>query len=67
MKNDRDKRFYVSSVGNLFLLSLEMFGERIVSAQGEIVEPNKMKINDTAFVEFKGPTRITRTSVTRIE
>lgn len=67
MKKDRDKRFYVSSVGNLFLISLEMFGDRIVSAQGEIVEPNKMEINESAFVEFQGPTRTTRTSVTRIE
>ncbi|MBM9512230.1 hypothetical protein [Desulfogranum marinum] len=67
MKDDRDKRFYVSSVGNLFLKSLEMFADRIVSAQGQVVDPKKMELNESATVEFQGPTRTTRTSVVRIE
>ncbi len=67
MKNDREKRYYVSSIGDLYLKSLEMFADRIVSQDGEVINPKTMKLNEKAFVEFQGGTTTTRTSITRIE
>ncbi len=67
MKSDREKRYYVSSIGNLYLKSLELFADRIISQDGEVINAKTMKLNEKAFVEFQGGTTTTRTSVTRIE
>ncbi len=67
MTSDRDRKFYVSSIGDLYMKSLEMFPGKIVTGDGKTLDPRSMEINDTGFVEFQGPTTITRTSFTRIE
>lgn len=67
MVSDRDKKFYVSSVGDMFLISLEMFPGKIVTGEGKPLDPRTMELNDSGFVEFQGPTTTTRTSFTRIE
>ncbi len=67
MISDRDKKFYVSSIGDFYMKSLEMFPGKIVTGDGKALDPRSMEINDTGFVEFQGPTTITRTSFTRIE
>ena len=67
MTSDRDRKFYVSSIGDLYMKSLEMFPGKIVTGDGKALDPRSMEINDTGFVEFQGPTTITRTSFTRIE
>ncbi|WP_028585563.1 hypothetical protein [Desulfogranum mediterraneum] len=61
------KRFYVSSVGNLYQISLEMFADRLVDQDGREISADAMAIDQTVFAEFQGPTTTTRTSVTRIE
>ncbi len=67
MISDRDKKFYVSSIGDMFLISLEMFPGKIVTGEGKALDPRSMAVNDSGFVEFQGPTTTTRTSFVRIQ
>lgn len=62
-----DKKFYVSSVGNLFKVSLEMFADKLIDQNGKEITPDEMNINDKAYAIFRSGTGTTRTSVTRIE
>lgn len=62
-----NQRYYVSSVGNLFKKSLEMFADKLLDENGNEITAADMQINDKAFALFKSGTGITRTSVVRIE
>ncbi len=66
MKTKRNRRFYVSSIGNLFMISLENFADRIIDRNGKEIAAEDMTLDQEAIIEFQGVTTITRTSVVRI-
>lgn len=62
-----DKKYAISSVGNFYKKSLEMFAEKLVDENGKEINAEDMELGDLAYAIFPSGTGKTRTSVRRIE
>jgi hypothetical protein len=67
MEEIMEKRYAISSVGNFYKKSLEMFAEKLVDENGKEIDAEEMELGDWAYAIFSSGTGKTKTSVRRIE
>lgn len=60
------RKFNVSSVGELYMNSIEMFAEKITDMAGNAIPIENIEVGQKVFVFFSSGTGLTRTSAKRI-
>lgn len=66
MQAKQDKVFHVSSLGNIFRKSLEMFAYRLEDETCNVLSLDDIKIEQKFFIVFQSGTGLTKTSAVRL-
>ncbi len=66
MHKDRNQRFDVSSMGQLFRISLAMFAHHLEDENGGKLSMDELRLNQRFFVVYESGNGFTRTSAKRI-
>ncbi|GAB6905845.1 hypothetical protein DESC_590100 [Desulfosarcina cetonica] len=66
MQDYRNQRFWVSSLGPLYRISLERFAHHLENTDGKPLRVDDLAVDQPFFVFFESGTGLTRTSATRI-
>lgn len=66
MQAKRNQVFHVSSLGNLFRKSLEMFAYRLEDEICNVLSLDDIKIGQKFFIVFQSGTGLTKTSAVRL-